>query len=76
MQRVKVSDKFQIVVPAEARRRLGIKAGDRLIVDVRRRHIVLMPEPGDYVDAFAGMHREVWDGVDVDEYLRREREGW
>lgn len=76
MQTVKVSDKFQIAVPAQARRRLGIKRGDRLLVDVRGDHIVLMREPDDYAERLAGLHADVWAGVDPQEYVRREREAW
>jgi AbrB family looped-hinge helix DNA binding protein len=73
---VTVSSRFQIAVPAEVRRRLGVKRGDRFLVDVRRDHVVLMLAPRSYADKLAGLHAEVWDGVDVDEYIRREREEW
>jgi AbrB family looped-hinge helix DNA binding protein len=45
VQTVKVRDKFRITLPAEARRRLGIRPGDRLIYDVRRNSVLLMREP-------------------------------
>ena len=76
MQAVKVSDKFQIAIPAAVRRQLGIKRGDRLLVDVRGDHILLMREPDDYAEKLAGLHTEVWSGVDPQEYVRREREAW
>ena len=76
MQSVKVSDKFQIAVPAAVRRSLGIKRGDRLLVDVRGNQIVLRREPADYAAELAGLHAEIWEGVDPNEYLRREREAW
>ena len=76
MQAVKVSNKFQIAVPAEVRRRLGIKQGDRLLVDVRGNHVLLMREPEDYAAALAGLHAEVWSGIDPQEHVRREREAW
>jgi antitoxin PrlF len=76
MQTVKVSDKFQIAVPAAVRRQLGIKRGDRLLVHVRGNHILLMPEPDSYADRLAGLHAEIWSGVDPAEYVRHEREEW
>ena len=76
VQTVKVSDKFQIAVPAAIRKQLGIKRGDHLLVDVRGDHIVLMREPSDYAAELAGLHAEVWEGVDPQEYVRREREAW
>ncbi len=74
--RVKVSNRFQIAVPAEARRRLSIKEGDHLLVDVREDSIVLVPEPRDYAARLRGLHREVWEGVEPQEYVRQEREAW
>jgi AbrB family looped-hinge helix DNA binding protein len=76
MTKVKVSNKLQISVPAEARKKLNIKAGDYLIVEIRGDSIVLSPEPTDYVAYMRGLHAEVWEGVDVDEYLRQERDAW
>ena len=32
---VRVTRNYQITIPAEVRRRLGIKAGDRVVVEVR-----------------------------------------
>lgn len=76
MARVRVSQKFQIAVPSEVRRKLGIRAGDTLIIDVRGEHAVLLREPEDWAEKFHGLHREVWTDVDIDEYIRDEREAW
>lgn len=32
--------------------------------------------PGSYTDYLSGLHRQVWEGVDTDAYLQREREAW
>ncbi len=76
MQTVKVRDKFRITLPAEARRRLGIRPGDRLIYDVRRNSVLLMREPESYAEQLAGLHADIWAGVDPVEYVRRERGAW
>ena len=31
---------------------------------------------GTYTDYLAGLHQEVWEGVDTDAYLQRERDAW
>jgi AbrB family looped-hinge helix DNA binding protein len=73
---VKVSSRYQIAVPRLARERLKIEKGDRLIVDVQDGILVLLPCPRDYADRLAGLHREVWAGLDTDAYLHQEREAW
>ena len=74
--RVKVSAKNQIAVPAAVRRRLHIKSGDRLLVELRDGYVVLMPEPDDYSQRLRGLHPEIWEGVEPQEYVQQEREAW
>lgn len=31
---------------------------------------------GNYTDYLAGLHREIWEGIDTDEYLQKERDSW
>ena len=73
--KVKVSTKNQVVIPSAMRKKLGIKSGDILLLDVHDGSAFLMPEPRSYSEHFLGLGREVWEGVDVDEYLRQERGG-
>lgn len=75
-QIVKVSKRYQISVPSAVRKRLGIKQGDRLLVEVKGEMIILLREPRDYVDHLSGLHEEIWRDVDVDEYLEGERTAW
>ena len=74
--RVRVSSKYQISVPSAARKTLHIKAGDHLLVDVRDGYVVLMPEPRDYSRHLQGLHHELWQDTEPQEYVRREREAW
>ncbi len=73
---VKVSNRYQISLPSLARKELCIEAGDRLLVDVQDGMIILVPEPEDYVAYLAGLHREIWQGVDTAIYLNEERSAW
>lgn len=73
---VKVSAKYQIAVPQVARRKLNIKKGDRLLVDVQDGVIVLIPQPKRYTDHLAGLHSEIWKGVDAQKYIDGERSAW
>jgi len=71
---VKVSSRYQIAVPQQARKLLKIKSGDRLLVDVQDGMLILMPEPGNYTDHLAGLHREIWEKSE--EYITGERDAW
>jgi len=73
---VKVSSRHQIALPSRARRELDIQPGDRLLVDIQDGMLLLVPEPTDYVTHLAGLHKEVWADIDVDDYLREERDAW
>lgn len=73
---VKVSGRYQISLPSRARRELGIEAGDRLMVVVQDGMLILLPQPQDFVSYMAGLHREVWQGIDTTAYLNEERASW
>jgi AbrB family looped-hinge helix DNA binding protein len=76
MGRVTISSKNQISVPAEVRRRLGVGPGDKLLFTVYDDCVYLMPEPKDWAQALRGLHKEIGEGVDPDEYIREERRSW
>ena len=73
---VKISSKHQIVIPREARKQLGLSAGDQLLVEVRNGTLVMRPRPRSYTKHLEGLHREVWEGVDALQYVRDERKAW
>jgi AbrB family looped-hinge helix DNA binding protein len=73
MLSVKVSTKYQIAVPSEVRAKLGIKAGDRLDVDVEgdvihlRRHVPAATR-------LWGIGRRFYDGTDAVDLVREVRD--
>jgi AbrB family looped-hinge helix DNA binding protein len=73
---VKVSKRYQIAVPAVARKLLNIQKGDRLLVDVQDGLLLLIPEPENYTETLSGLHKEIWEGIDIQEYIDEEREAW
>ena len=75
MLSVKVSSKHQIAVPSEVRRALGIKAGDRLGVEVRDGVILLRPQAGTVTDRLYGTGRGIY-GPDPVAYVRALRDEW
>ena len=48
---------------------------ERLLGQSKRRLTVSEPHES-YTDYLAGLHREVWEGVDTDAYLQQERDAW
>ena len=72
MLSVKVSTKFQIVVPSESRRKLGVQAGDRLSVEIVGDSLVLRKRPARASDRLRGLCRGMY-GPDPDAYLRNLR---
>ena len=73
---VKVSNRYQIALPSLARKQLNIQAGDRLLVDIQDGMIVLLPQPENYVEYLAGLHKDIWQDLDTDVYLEQERDAW
>ncbi len=75
MLSVKISSKHQIAVPSEARKRLGLKAGDRLDVDIEgdaihlRRHVPVGTR-------LLGIGAHLYDGTDAAERIRALRDEW
>lgn len=74
MLSVKVSTKHQISVPSAARRALGIKAGDRLTVEIRDDEIALKPRTGGAVDRLRGSGQGTYG--DPVAYVRALRDEW
>ena len=73
---VRISRKHQIVVPKDARERLGLSAGDQLIVRVEDNLLVMKPKPGSYTKFMQGLHKDVWKNIDASAYVERERKAW
>jgi len=72
MAEAKLSSKNQIVIPLEARKALGLKTGDTLLIVPRGNTLTLMRKPKDYAKAILGIAK----GIYPPDYLERERESW
>lgn len=71
---VKLSSKYQVVIPQEARKALSLSAGDELLVLSKPDRIVIIPKPRNFTRSMAGLHGEIWSGAQS--YLQDERESW
>ena len=73
---IKVSSKYQIVIPRDARERLNLKVGDKLIIKANNEKIIIYPQPRSYAKYALGLGKEIWQDIDVTEYVRKERQTW
>jgi len=71
---VKVSSKYQIVIPLEVRKKINLKSGDRLIIKTNNEKIIIYLQPKSYAKYALGLGKEIWKGIDATEYVRKERE--
>ena len=73
---VRVRRKHQVVVPREAREALGVSARDDPVGDAEKGKVLVKAKPRSYAKHMLGLHRDVWKGIKLSEYPRKEREAW
>ena len=78
METAKLSQKYQIVVPKEVRKKMNLRVGERVSVySVDENRAMLVRRPKSYADALEGLGKEVWDALGgADKYIREERASW
>lgn len=69
---VTLSAKNQIVIPLEARKALGLKPGDKVLVIVGGGRVLLVRKPNSYHAAIRGLARGAYPKT----YLQKERQSW
>ncbi len=67
-----VSSKNQIVIPREAREALGLKAGDKVLVVVRGKRVLVLQKPVSHRAALRGIARNAYPS----QHLQKERQSW
>jgi len=72
MAQATISSKNQIVIPREAREALGLKAGDKVLVVVRGKRVLVLQQPRSYRDAIRGLAGKHYPS----QHVRKERESW
>ncbi|HEX7003121.1 MAG TPA: AbrB/MazE/SpoVT family DNA-binding domain-containing protein [Trueperaceae bacterium] len=75
MTSVKLGERYQVVVPKDARRALRLSPGDRLEVTVVGDTVVMRRQESATSRLF-GQDEDVWQEVDVLDYVRGERTTW
>jgi len=62
---ITVSSKYQIVIPREAREKLNLKTGDKLIIKANDEKIIIYPQPKSYAKYALGLGKEIWQDIDA-----------
>ncbi|WP_456379900.1 AbrB/MazE/SpoVT family DNA-binding domain-containing protein [Thiolapillus sp.] len=57
-----ISSKSQLVLPAEIRRKLGIRPGDRLVIELEGDHAILRKAPASDMETLAEFRSNHWKG--------------
>ncbi len=75
---ITLSSKGQVTLPVDIVRRLGLKAGDKLIAELIDNRIVLLPRPESWTDYFGGSLKGVYGSSveEIDRYIAEVRYGW
>lgn len=74
MPHAKLSSKSQIVIPADIRRKLRVRPGDTLEVNLKDDTVTIRKAPGSYVEALESCASDLWRGYEGE--LQKERDLW
>ena len=72
MTEATLSAKNQIVIPREARAALGLKPGDKILVVVKGKRVIILQKPKSYHAAIRGLA----GGIYSEDYSKKERQSW
>lgn len=75
---LKIDFRGRLYFPKAVRDFLGVEPGSEVLVriDERNRRLIIKKKPESWTDYSKGLGKEIWKGIDVDEWLRKERDSW
>jgi AbrB family looped-hinge helix DNA binding protein len=72
MTQAKISSKNQIVIPREARQALDLKAGDKVLVVVRGKRVLVLQKPASHRATIRGLAVRGYPS----QHVQKERQSW
>ena len=78
METAKLSQKYQIVIPQEVRKKMKLQVGSRIAVySIDNQRAVLLKSPENYVGALKGLGKNIWRALGgATRYIKQERTVW
>lgn len=73
---VRVSGKYQVVIPKSIREEIDLQKGDELTVSLQGKTIIMRVKPKSFSSYTLGLHKEIWKGTEATEYVEKERSSW
>ncbi|MDW7731497.1 MAG: AbrB/MazE/SpoVT family DNA-binding domain-containing protein [Methanolobus sp.] len=73
---VRLSSEHTITLPEELIKKMHFSTYDEILVHVKEDKLILSKKTGNYTDKLRGLHKEVWENVDSEEFLKKERQSW
>lgn len=74
-----VSTKYQVVIPKEIRKKIKIKPGQKMDVEIVENRVTLSPvrsKESWSIDYYRKKLGGIWKDVDIDKYLEEEDKSW
>lgn len=73
---VRLSREHTISLPEDLIRKMHFATNDEIVVQVEEDKLVLSKKTASYTDKLRGLHKEVWEDVDTEQFLEKERQSW
>ena len=75
MYTVSITSQGQISIPADIRKKLGLKGGMKAIVLLEKDRVIIEPVP-DLLSLAGSLHKYAKKGMSVDKVLQEEERAW
>jgi AbrB family looped-hinge helix DNA binding protein len=77
MSVAKIGKRGALIIPVEIRKKVGLKEGDDLLIEVDELGTIhMLKRPANFSAALRNLHSEIWNNVDPVEYVKEERASW
>ncbi|MEZ5335114.1 MAG: AbrB/MazE/SpoVT family DNA-binding domain-containing protein [Methanolobus sp.] len=73
---VKLSSEHTITLPEELIKKMHFASNDEIEVQVEDDRLVLSKKNTGYTSRLRGLHKDVWQDTDSEEFMRKERKSW